>query len=171
MKTLAEFLANSLVNNYCDLPSCSCIEVHKFFVQKLIEGIEAYKNHLKNDSPRTVHWAMIERDLIVALERMQSQDSLEGARHSNKCASHNEPPSGFASSVSECDCKPIEDMTTKEIVESVESVESVSYPICPLNIYFEGDEDKFDLKKCDFFKRGCTNACNKNSKGDFKCHT
>lgn len=40
-------------------------------------------------------------------------------------------------------------------------MENVKYPICPLNMYFEGDEDKCDAEKCDFSTetRSCTSAC------------
>jgi hypothetical protein len=39
--------------------------------------------------------------------------------------------------------------------------ENVPYPICPLNMYFEGDENKCDTNKCDFDTdtRSCTEAC------------
>lgn len=109
MKTLAEFLAARLGSSISE--------------SVINNAIEAYKNHLRNDSPKTVHWAMIERDLIVALERMESKDSLEGVLHNNhksNCASHNDPSvKGFASSVSDCDCeKAVEDMTIKELIES-----------------------------------------------------
>lgn len=45
--------------------------------------------------------------------------------------------------------------------EDNESLNNVPYPICPVNMYFEGDEDKCDTSKCDFeFKdRSCTEAC------------
>jgi hypothetical protein len=161
MKTLAEFLVDHIID--CDdFTPKEWQEFRSEYIRDYNKAIEAYKDHLRNDSPKTVHWAMIERDLIVALERMQSQDSLEGSMHnnqmhSNDCASHNSPPAGFASSVSDCDCKP--------------NLKEVKHPICPLNMYFEGDEDKIDLDKCDFQNRGCSNTCNKNSNGDFKCHT
>jgi hypothetical protein len=37
----------------------------------------------------------------------------------------------------------------------------VKYPICPLNIYYEGDENKCDVTKCDFDPelRTCDNGC------------
>ena len=53
------------------------------------------------------------------------------------------------------DEKPIEDMTTKELIE----MKNVKHPICPINMYFEGDEDKCDVSKCDFENRSCTEAC------------
>lgn len=42
-----------------------------------------------------------------------------------------------------------------------ESLENVPHPICPLNMYFEGDEDKCDVAKCDYGEgtRSCTEAC------------
>lgn len=43
-----------------------------------------------------------------------------------------------------------------------DSLENVKHPICPLNMYFEGDEDVCDTNKCDYMLdgfRGCTEAC------------
>ena len=68
MKTLTEFLAN-----YLRIPA-----------ENLRDAIEAYKKHLQNDSPKTIRWVMIERDLIIALEKMQSRDNLDNARHNNQ---------------------------------------------------------------------------------------
>jgi len=39
------------------------------------------------------------------------------------------------------------------------NIKDVPHPICPLNLYFEGDEDKCDTSKCDFKNRSCTFAC------------
>lgn len=155
MKTLSEFLVDFLIDKN-DFSAEEWAKYRPDYVNDYNKAIEAYKKHLQNDSPKTVHWSMIERDLIVALERMQSQDTLEGARHNSQlnknihevgCASYNNPPAGFASSVSDCDC----------------NMKTIKHPICPLNLYFEGDEDKIDLYKCDFKNRSCTNACDKNS--------
>lgn len=46
-------------------------------------------------------------------------------------------------------------------LELVEDINSVPHPICPLNLYFEGDENKCDTGKCDFDteRRGCTESC------------
>ena len=37
----------------------------------------------------------------------------------------------------------------------------IKHPICPINCYFEGDEDKCDVSKCDWNMemRSCTEAC------------
>lgn len=45
----------------------------------------------------------------------------------------------------------------------LEDLSNVPHPICPLNMYFEGDEDKCDTSKCDFDteRGGCTEACKK----------
>ncbi|GAH35429.1 unnamed protein product, partial [marine sediment metagenome] len=49
---------------------------------------------------------------------------------------------------------------------------NVKHPICPLNLYFEGGEDKCDTSKCDFSidTRSCTEMCrikgDKNMAGD-----
>ena len=47
----------------------------------------------------------------------------------------------------------IDRVTNKQIPE----------PICPINLYFEGDEDKCDVSKCDWDTecRCCTIACEK----------
>lgn len=40
-------------------------------------------------------------------------------------------------------------------------MEKVAHPICPFNLYFEGDEDKCNESKCDYqlFNRSCSSAC------------
>ena len=49
-----------------------------------------------------------------------------------------------------------------------ETIENVLHPICPLNIFFEGEEDKCDVSKCDFGEgsRSCTEACRIDVKED-----
>ena len=39
--------------------------------------------------------------------------------------------------------------------------EKVAYPICPMEIYFEGEEDICNTKKCDFDPdtRSCSEGC------------
>jgi len=48
--------------------------------------------------------------------------------------------------------------------------EDIKYPICPLNLYFEGDEEKCDQSKCDFNieTRRCTEACEIREKKNWK---
>ena len=45
--------------------------------------------------------------------------------------------------------------------------EQIPEPICPINMYFEGDEGKCDTSKCDFDTefRCCTEACKQSSNG------
>jgi len=47
-----------------------------------------------------------------------------------------------------------------------EDLNDVPHPICPLNLYFEGDEDKCDVSKCDFDleTRSCSHGCRINVK-------
>jgi len=49
-------------------------------------------------------------------------------------------------------------MTNKE-----ESMQNIPQPICPLTMYFEGEEDKCDATKCDFDldSRSCSEGCKK----------
>lgn len=44
--------------------------------------------------------------------------------------------------------------------------EDIKYPICPINLYWEGDEGKMDPDKCDFDTntRTCGEACKKKQK-------
>lgn len=79
MKTLSHFIVHHILDERDYDP-----QEWQDILKDYEEAVEAYKTHLQNDSPKTVHWAMIERDLIVALERMQSTDSLEGARRNNQ---------------------------------------------------------------------------------------
>jgi len=41
--------------------------------------------------------------------------------------------------------------------------EDVRHPICPFNMYFEGEEEICDVNKCDydFSTRGCCSGCRK----------
>ena len=45
--------------------------------------------------------------------------------------------------------------------QAEEQAEEIKHPICPLNLYFEGDEDKCDNSKCDFDteRRECSTGC------------
>jgi hypothetical protein len=42
-----------------------------------------------------------------------------------------------------------------------EELKNVAHPICPINLYFEGDEGKCDVTKCewDINTRSCTQQC------------
>ena len=48
----------------------------------------------------------------------------------------------------------------------MENASEKKHPICPLNMYFDGDEDKCDVSKCDFTAefRDCGKACVKSDK-------
>ena len=39
------------------------------------------------------------------------------------------------------------------------NIKDVKWPICPIMMFFEGDEDKCDTSKCDFEDRRCSQAC------------
>lgn len=60
------------------------------------------------------------------LEEPNQMDNKPSVEHKSTCAIHNNPPAGFSSEVTQCDCgaivlcgnKAVEDMTTKELVES-----------------------------------------------------
>jgi len=79
MKTLSEFLARHIIDRQ-DYFGPNAEEEYesmiKWYGEDIAEGIKAYERHLQDDSPKTVSVAMIEKDLITALERMQSRDSL-----------------------------------------------------------------------------------------------
>lgn len=119
MKTLSEFLAEHILNRKDFVPDVGPTRMRQYYIKLISEGIEAYKEHLQNDRPKTVQWTMIEKKLISALEKMQSQG-------------HTEKESDLG---------------------------EVKHPICPLNMYFEGDEDKINKENCDFENRGCSEAC------------
>lgn len=139
MKMLAEFLARHI---------CKSTNFNQIFFEELIaEGLEAYKQHLQNDNPKTVQWAMIEKNLISALEKMQSENHL--CENADFCEEKG---------LNDCGCRPI----GSSCIHS-SCIHKVKHPICPLNLYFEGDEGKIDLNKCDFEDRHCSNACDENS--------
>lgn len=53
------------------------------------------------------------------------------------------------------------DAVKQEPSEQHETIENVPHPICPINMYFEGDEDKCSVKHCDFDleSRSCSQSC------------
>lgn len=140
MKTLSKFMANYIANQTVFNPN----RLEEMFC----EAIEAYKKHLQNDHPKTVQWVMIEKQLISALEKMESRNHLE---HYKICAC---PEYRMHKGCEDCPCKSICDAK-----ESESDLGKVKHPICPLNMYFEGDEDECNTDKCNFENRSCTEAC------------
>lgn len=63
MKRLSEFLTDYINQRM------NTLSIHISLIES---GIEMYKKHLKEDSPKTVQWAMVEKRLITALEKMES---------------------------------------------------------------------------------------------------
>lgn len=66
MLSLSEFLTTSLneQNGNNLLPSLLREQIKK--------ALEAYKQHLINDNPKTIEWKNIEKQLVIALERMEA---------------------------------------------------------------------------------------------------
>ena len=62
MRRLSEFLANHI-----NRIRGNCIPV-----SNIASGIAAYKKHLQDDIPKTVQWAMVEKQLVTALEHMEA---------------------------------------------------------------------------------------------------
>ena len=63
-------------------------------------------------------------------------------------------------------------MDNEKIIQDNDNSITVKYPICPINMYFEGDEDKCDTKKCDWNteSRSCNKRCEikMDKKADYK---
>jgi len=79
MKILSEFLARQLIdrNDYFGSDAKTEYEKEIALMTKDFQSyIESYKKHLKEDSPKTVQWKMIEQGLITALERMESRTNV-----------------------------------------------------------------------------------------------
>lgn len=74
MKTLSKFLAEHIIcpDNYDDEEYADIIQ---YYARGIHEGIIAYQKHLKNDKTKTVQWAMIESQIIVALTRCEKGDT------------------------------------------------------------------------------------------------
>ena len=56
--------------------------------------------------------------------------------------------------------------------EQEEDLGDIKHPICPINIYFEGDEKKCDTSKCDWDieDRSCSQMCEiKDKQEETKC--
>ncbi len=71
MEQLANFLADFLLDRK-NFDEAEWPLMLKEYTELITEGIEKYKIHLSVDEPKTVQWVMIEKNLITALERMQS---------------------------------------------------------------------------------------------------
>lgn len=92
-------------------------------------------------------------------------------RHCEECLLFNlesqgnceEPGYGTKADNNACDRFKLKVLPNEHKKESEFDLGKVKHPICPFNLYFEGDEDKIDLSKCDFENRSCTNACDPNS--------
>jgi hypothetical protein len=70
MKSLSQFLAWHMVDEEQGYPEEA--EGLVSHLQEVIHrGIEKYKEHLGADQPKTVAWAMLERQFITALEHME----------------------------------------------------------------------------------------------------
>lgn len=222
MKTLAEFLANHLLDHR-DFDDLEWPDILKDYTQTIAMGIIRYKEHLQTDSPNTVQWAMIERQMILALERMQSHEHLNGASHSNtnientkyhclqpaalktdlgciKCTSllacHNNEnrrcsecllfdltargnckQTGYGTLATNHACDRFKLKVSDDAclfpaarakfgcddcrLHQTCEIQNVRHPICPINIYFEGDENKCNEKDCDWDTntRSCSTAC------------
>lgn len=50
-----------------------------------------------------------------------------------------------------------------------QDIKDVAHPICPINMFFEGDEDKCDVVKCDWdlFSRCCTMNCSQKERAKY----
>jgi hypothetical protein len=72
MKNLSEFLAKFITNKE-DFNKEEYKEMLEFNHQVMKNGIQAYKKHLQQDDPETVEWAEIEKQLINALDKMESK--------------------------------------------------------------------------------------------------
>lgn len=70
MKMLANFLAEHLLDRK-NFDNYEWPLMIKDYTELIADAIEAYKEHLKTDEPKTVQWAMIENQLILALDKMQ----------------------------------------------------------------------------------------------------
>ena len=66
MKKLSTFLANYIGTRIHLSPKPILLELIR-------DAIEAYKEHLKMDVPRTAGWVMREKEMIAALERMEAE--------------------------------------------------------------------------------------------------
>jgi len=81
MKKLSEFLAEFLFDE-----STSSLDARSEELKQLASniklGIENYQQHLHDDVPKTVQWAMIEKQLITALEHMEFPNKSKKERES-----------------------------------------------------------------------------------------
>lgn len=143
MITLSKFLANYLLDRK-NFDECEWPLMLKEYTELVAQGVKKYKEHLKNDRPKTVQWAMIEKKLITALEQMESHKI-----HLHSCAAPELRANFGCTGCKQSDC---------QFREEPKAID-IKHPICPLNMYFEGDEHKFDPSKCNFKERSCTQAC------------
>jgi len=65
--------------------------------------------------------------------------------------------------ISDC-CKKCGKLFDKGMINQFgkkDEIKDVAHPICPINMYFDGDESECDVEKCDYEVGGfgCTEAC------------
>ena len=81
MKRLSNFLANYIATRTNrNIP-----------VQIVRNALETYKKHLQTDDPETIEWANIEKQLVIALERMESPDRVDVQAECPDCDNHGRP--------------------------------------------------------------------------------
>lgn len=71
MKKLSNFLAEQLMGGAI-FPDGMKDKLQDQIANQISEGLEAYKVHLQTDQPKTAGWAMREKEMISALDRMES---------------------------------------------------------------------------------------------------
>lgn len=197
MKTLSQFLAEHTLDRK-DFDEKEWPEMIKYYGELITEGIEAYKEHLQKDCPKTVHWAMIEKQIVEALTKAEQMPATP--KDEKVCANPewnmnmgcNECPvekckqrlvngTFSADQLLELSAKAASTNKVKEICFDPElraeigcddcdarntckaktNLKDIAHPICPLNMYFEGDEHKCNADKCDFDieSRSCNSGC------------
>lgn len=85
MKALSTFLAKHIVNEQ-DFDKDQYQEMLDWMENYIKQGIKLYQKHLKEDVPNTVQWAMIEKQLVVALEHMEDPTKSAKVRHETECS-------------------------------------------------------------------------------------
>jgi len=76
MISLSNFLTNFISDK-----NGGCVYLPEL-LQQIQDGVNAYKKHLNDDVPKTVQWIMIEKQLIIALEHMESPEKSKKERES-----------------------------------------------------------------------------------------
>lgn len=167
MLILSEFLAEHILDRN-DFNDEEYKDILDYYTKLLADGIIAYRKYLKSIDTNRYSVAIREIQLASALEQIETKEHIESDKAKRRCRNctyrYTSCEKSQITPAANCDnyekrFTTIVNNFNNEISHG--GISDVKHPICPLNMYFEGDEDKFNIDKCDFEDRACNETCKK----------